>query len=417
VARGLEKDPAERFQSVAELQREIRDILRESADTDDAPAGKGRPNAKGPASPSGKRRSALIAIAAAVLGFGGVALALVLTSTPSPEAASAALPSSAGKPVDEAAKPSVDAAAIAPPDTSPVADAIEAAESDVQLAKAQEENDVLAEATEVDIGPVPVKLDPFKDFPKRPIKGARGDFALVPSKNWIEDATVQGSDNVSFIFYNQKIDEIGEAYSRINFMFDEGVEVPNYLIVPIRPQQKARKGDIVLTWWQSGSGMMRAIVTDDSNPLEPMVNYIDLDWDNPAKHANGLRIGQKIERLKPNSFHVLSAPFEPGTTVAVREGSRHEVATVISVAEDKVLVSGFAGRMKVVAKSNCTPAPVKVVVRKGDKALAPLVASFESLTVEKVDTKMGRVWFDHPYTDESLVVPFGDIFPPGTVLR
>lgn len=261
------------------------------------------------------------------------------------------------------------------------------------------------------------KLDPFKDFPKDPISGNKGDYALVPSKNWIEDATKQGPDKVTFIFYSQTLEEAGSEYSKINFMSDPGVEVPNYMIIPVKSGQTAKKGDIVLTWWQSGSGMKRAIVTDDKNPNEPVVNYIDISWDNPAKNDKGVGIGQMTEQLKPNSFHVIGAEWESGTTVAVKEGSDYKAATVIKVSGDKVLIMGFAGSMKVVNKSDCTPAPVKPNVKAGDMVQAPWVGTYKNLKVEKVDAKMGRVWVDDPYSDKPMVVPFGDVIPSGLDIK
>lgn len=253
------------------------------------------------------------------------------------------------------------------------------------------------------------KIDPFKDFPKEAITANPGDFILTPSKNWQEDATSKGADKVTFIFYSQTIAEVGAEYSKIDFMSDKGVEIPNYMIIPIKSGQTAKKGDIVLTWWQSGSGMKRAIVVDDKNPAEPIVNYIDISWDNPAKNDKGVGIGQMTEQLKPNSFHVISAEWESGTTVAVKEGSDFKAATVVKVSGDNVLTIGFGGTMKVYGKGDCSPVVVKPNVKVGDMVQAPWVGTYKNLKVEKVDAKMGRVWVDDPYSDKPMVVAFGDI--------
>ena len=92
----------------------------------------------------------------------------------------------------------------------------------------------------------------------------------------------------------------GNEYSVIDFIFDDDTEIPNYMIIPIRPDESAKVGDIVLTWWQSGSGMKRAIVTNASDPKAPEVNYIDIDWNNPAK-TDDVGIGQKTEKIEPNT--------------------------------------------------------------------------------------------------------------------
>jgi hypothetical protein len=252
------------------------------------------------------------------------------------------------------------------------------------------------------------KIDPFKDFPKDAITGNPGDFVLSPSKNWQEDGT-NGKANVTYIWYNQTLAETGSEYSKIDFMSDKGVEIPNYMIIPIKSGQTAKKGDIVLTWWQSGSGMKRAIVVDDKNPSEPIVNYIDIDWTNPAKNDKGVGIGQMTEQLKPNTFHVINNTWESGTTVAVKNGNDYKSATVIKVSGDKVLTIGFGGKMAVYSKADCTPVNVKPVVKVGDMVQAPWVGTYKNLKVEKVDTKMGRVWVDDPYSDDPMVIPFGDV--------
>lgn len=252
------------------------------------------------------------------------------------------------------------------------------------------------------------KIDPFKNFPKDAITAYPGDYVLSPSKNWQEDAT-NGKENVTFIFYAQKMAEVGTEYSKVDFLNEKGVEVPNYMIIPIKSGQTAKKGDIVLTWWQSGSGMQRAIVVDDKNPSQPIVNYMDIDWNNPAKNDKGVGIGQMTEQLEPNSFHVINSEWESGTTVAVKEGSDFKQATVVKLSGDQVLTIGFGGAMKIYPKSDCSPVAVKPSCKVGDMVQAPWVGKYKNLKVEKVDAKMGRVWVDDPYSDQPMIVPFGDI--------
>lgn len=253
------------------------------------------------------------------------------------------------------------------------------------------------------------KVNPFKDFPKVKITANAGDYILTPSLTWQVDATKNGPESQTFIFYSAYLVKVGDKYSVVDFLFDDDTEIPNYMIVPIKSGQTAKVGDIVLTWWQSGSGMMRAVVTDVSNPSEPMVNYIDLDWDNPAKNSAGVGIGQQSEKIKPNSFHVLKNKWEPGTSVAVKDGDKYKLATVVSVGGDKVLTIGFAGVMKVYSKGDCTAIEIKPNVKAGDVVQAPWVGSFVNTKVVKVDTKNARVWCDDPYSDDPMVIPFGDV--------
>ncbi len=252
-------------------------------------------------------------------------------------------------------------------------------------------------------------IDPFKDFPKNAIQAEAGDIVLTPSLNWQEDATNEGPDDVTFIFYNATMAATGDTYSTVDFTFDGENEIPNYMIIPIKSGQTAKKGDILLTWWQSGSGMQRAIVVDDANPAEPVVNYIDIDWDNPATTSEGVGFGQVKEQIKPNSFHVLTSKWAPGTTVAANKDGKYVAATIVSVSGDKVLTVGFAGKMAVYSKSDCVAIEVNPNVKKGDEVQAPWVGSFVNTKVVKVDKEMGRVWCEDPYSDEPMVIPFGNV--------
>jgi len=248
-------------------------------------------------------------------------------------------------------------------------------------------------------------IDPFKSFPLDPITGNKGDYVLSPSKNWQEDGT-SGKENVTYIFYSQTLSETGPQFSNVDFMGEPAVSIPNYMIIPIKSGQTAKKGDIVLTWWQGGSGMMRAIVTDDKNPSQPTVCYLDLDWGS-EKYPGFAR---KEETLKPNSFHVMTDVWEAGATVAAKDGDKYYNVTIVKVSGDNVLTIGFAGKMVVYPKSDCTPIALNPNVKKGDAVQAPWSSgSFVNTTVEKVDAKTGRVFCTDPYGGDPMVVPFGDV--------
>lgn len=282
------------------------------------------------------------------------------------------------------------------------------AEESTETTEAPDSNESVDTASTEDIGEIGA-IDPFPDFPKGNLAAAEGDYVLTPSVSWQEDATKEGAEDQTFIFYNAKMSKAGAEYSTVDFTFDGEKEIPNYMIVPIKSGQTAKKGDIVLTWWQSGSGMQRAIVTDDSNPAEPEVNYIDIDWDNPAKTDEGVGFGQRKEVIKPNSFQVLTSEWAPGTTVAVKNGADYKAATVISVNGNEVLTLGFAGKMASYPKADCIALPVVPNVKVGDMVQAPWVGTFKNVKVQKVDKVMGRVWTDDPFSDDPMVIPFGDI--------
>src|SRR5918993_4490373 len=117
---------------------------------------------------------------------------------------------------------------------------------------------------------------PFNGFPTVGTTAKADEVVLCPSYNWIQDAVTKGPDKVTFIFYSQKMIAPGEVESEVEFISPGKAKVPNAYIIPIPAAQKASVGDIVLTWWQSGSGMNRAIVVEAGDPSEPTVRYLDI---------------------------------------------------------------------------------------------------------------------------------------------
>jgi hypothetical protein len=135
---------------------------------------------------------------------------------------------------------------------------------------------------------------PFADFPKVETTAKAGEYVIVPSYNWIKDAAEKGVDSTMFIWYVQKMAQPDKENSEIQFM-QERKKVPNAYVVAIPPGQKAKNGDILLTWWQTGSGMNRAIVVDDKDPIAPIVRYLDIDYDNPAKSRDNVTTIGKMD--------------------------------------------------------------------------------------------------------------------------
>ncbi len=254
----------------------------------------------------------------------------------------------------------------------------------------------------------PVKFA-FEGFPAVDTSAKAGEYVLVPSYNWLTDAVEKGADKVTFIWYVQKMAQPEKEFSEIQFM-SERKKVPNAYIVPIAPGQKAKNGDILLTWWQTGSGMERAIVVDDKDPISPIVRYLDIDYDNPAKSRDNVTtIGKMDEKIVPDSFIVLKKEMEPGTSVACQDGANKKQYQVIRVGGDKIFVKGFAGKSFVVAKKDCTGVPLVPKVKEGDRVSAPFVGTFKDATVSKVDAKIGRVFVKFDGMPDEKAIQFGDV--------
>lgn len=226
---------------------------------------------------------------------------------------------------------------------------------------------------------------PFADFASSATTAKAGDYVLVPSGNWIEDAFTKGADSQTFIYYAATMVEPGPLESKVKNLAGTTFSAPNGFILPIKPAQKTKVGEIVLTWWQSGSGMERSIVTGGT-PDAPVVLHLDQDLDNPAK------IAQKEDTLKPNSFHKLGSALEPGVTLACKDGTKYGKWVATSINGDKVLAIGFGGAMKVFVKAACTALSPQGSYTPGKDIAVPYIGSFQKAKVDRYDAKVGRVF-------------------------
>jgi len=251
---------------------------------------------------------------------------------------------------------------------------------------------------------------PFAGFPTVSTTARADEVVLAPSYNWIQDAATKGPEQVTFIWYHQKMIAPGEVESEVEFLSPGKVKIPNAYIVPIPAGQTVKASDIVLTWWQSGSGMNRAIVVEAADPTQPVVRYLDIDYDNPAKSPDGkTTIGQMDEKLKPNSFVRLTSPWEPGTVIAVNDGASRKPVHIIRVAGEKILALGSTGTLKVYDKANATPVPIRPNVKAGDKVQAPKYGAYAEATVTKVDARNGRVFVKFGTDPAEKAIAFGDV--------
>ncbi len=193
------------------------------------------------------------------------------------------------------------------------------------------------------------------------------------------------------IWYRANMDKVGAEKSDLG-RSDKKL-VPNAMIVPLKKGQKAKKGDILLTWWQSGSGLQRAIVVDASDPQEPVAVYLDRYWKDTPDHEDNKKLAQG-EQLKPNSFNVIKdGEWEAGATVAYRDGGEWKVGKLMHIEGDKVLLNVFASHLFATTKDRCKLIPFKEKIKKGDKVWATFVDGFRpDYIVKEIDAKTGHVW-------------------------
>jgi hypothetical protein len=252
---------------------------------------------------------------------------------------------------------------------------------------------------------------PAADYPLTATTAKEGEYVLVPMQKSMLEAGQKSLDESAMVWYSQKMVKPGAEKSEIEFSNKEKHEVPNPYIIAIPAGGKAKKGDLVLTWWQTGSGMQRAIVIDDADPAEPVVRYLDMDYVESASNGK-TPPSQKDEKLKPNSFKVLNGELEAGSMIAVNVNNRPRPGQILNVSGDKVFVRHFAGKIAVYGKSEIKTVPLKPKLKAGDKVSAVYIADYKDAVVKKVDEKIGRIWVTFPDIPNSdRVVSFGNIMP------
>ena len=214
------------------------------------------------------------------------------------------------------------------------------------------------------------------------------EYVLYPSnyQSYMEEG--KDINNATAIYYKTTIADAGENNTKLS---DKEIRYPNNLLIPIYKDAKAKKGDVVLTWWQSGSGMQRAIVTDDSDPTMHKVHYLDLSF---KGDGSGFAENHDNEQLKPNSFVVLkNGEFQQGAPIVVNEDGKKSKGVLVKVDGDKVLYLAFASALKETNKSAVKVIPIKPNYSVGDNVKGVFVGSFsKDYKVTKIDYKIGRGW-------------------------
>ena len=259
----------------------------------------------------------------------------------------------------------------------------------------------------------PIALAQSTDKPLFNVKvgkmtAAKGDFVLCPSRQFFDAAVEKGIDKTTFIYYAAKMLEPGTEQSTVRNLAGRQFSLPNQMIVPIPQGQKTKVGDILLSWWQSGSGMQRAIVVGGTE-TEPIVRYLDIKLDNPSG------AGKKEGKLKPNSFYVLSKPWQIGSTVRIAGVKRPSVqlyGQLLAMDKDNVLVRGWAGKLSVHPRKDAQPLPIVPKVKSNDAIQIALFGSFKPATVLRVEPEIGRVFAKYQFgrKDKEAAFAFGDVY-------
>lgn len=220
-------------------------------------------------------------------------------------------------------------------------------------------------------------------------------FVLAPSKSCYDTAITKGIKTSLIVFYPRKFISSKEKYSFLEEIGDT-VLLPDDLIIPLKKNQEVKQGDILLTWWQSGTGMQRAIVLSDKNKLKPVVYYLDnqfyfyYDESDPTFW---------IDTLKENSYNILQDEWCSGHSIIVEINGVPSYYVIINSNENKVLALSWSGLLEVFDKKNCKPIPLNQNFVKGDSILAPYLGTYTKGIVRSTFKEIGKMKVDIQFFD------------------
>lgn len=240
----------------------------------------------------------------------------------------------------------------------------------------------------------------FKTFPWDFPEGIKtpgleaGCHVLVPS---IVYSTTENLAEEAYVFVEETIKNVGDKAS--TFAGDTcDVEMPNSLIIPLAKNQTAQVGDVLLTWWQSGWGSQRAIVTDATDPARPKVAYLDLVWDEESSSSAQKNMDQQLEA---GTFTVLkSKEWQPGQNVVFKIDGKDEIFEIINLNDSKILGLRYDGKIHVLDRSQCSIIPTDQQLKASDKVKVRGLGTLDdNQKLTKVDAKIGRVWYNDGWSE------------------
>jgi len=235
------------------------------------------------------------------------------------------------------------------------------------------------------------------DFPVTTLEAQKDQWALAPSKENF-DNFIKEKANVALIFQAVQIVEVKDAESKVKDLLETEYEIPNSLIIPLGEMQEAKDpeaetGEIVLTFWQSGGEMMRALVTEGG--LEPQVRYLSPGA--PSDNA---------DTLKQNSFTILEPELTPGITVTYESEYETHYGILITQNEDQALVQTFNKKVKIFNKKDLNPIEPTTKIDNGDKIMAPVTGKYREVIITEVFPENGQLIAEFEFSGQKTQKTF-----------
>ncbi len=150
------------------------------------------------------------------------------------------------------------------------------------------------------------------DFPAAIPLGQVGEAVLAAPEPWVARALSVGAEEQIVSLFLARVVARGPGRSRVESHTGASWTLPNALIVPLGAARRAEPGQVVLTHAPPEGRWSRAVVVGGTE-AGPRALLLDVPLAAPG--------GAPAITLRAREYRVLSAAWQPGTSVACRQGT------------------------------------------------------------------------------------------------
>lgn len=150
------------------------------------------------------------------------------------------------------------------------------------------------------------------DFPAATPLGQVGEAVLAAPEAWVARALSVGAEEQVISLFAARVVARGPGRSRVESHTGASWTLPNALIVPLGAAQRAEPGQVVLTHAPPEGRWVRAVVAGGTE-AGPRALLLDVPFAAPDD--------ARAVTLRAGEYRALSAAWQPGTSVACRQGT------------------------------------------------------------------------------------------------
>jgi hypothetical protein len=233
------------------------------------------------------------------------------------------------------------------------------------------------------------------EFPNTKLDAVVDQYVFAPTDTSYESAHGDNErERFDFNYGQKRLVSIGDVESEL---YDSTpYKIPNAYLIPIPKEAEVAVGDIVVAS-KYGNSFDRAIVTKVGDKVE-------------ANFMQEMPFGDTKAEISGGRFYKLTEPFQPGAPVIVYTARKFwELASVVRVEGDRVLLAGHMDKMMAADKSAVIPVPLKLDAKPGDAVYAVSdTVHFHDGTLVKIDAALGHYIVHFENATKEKRVPFGE---------